>query len=75
MAGLLDRPTELQTRTEPECAACEDSGWLPKHCDGTRDVICGRTRAHLPHRFVVACDCRGMNRTYNERVQSNRRLA
>jgi len=67
--------TELQDRAETLCEACDDSGWLPKSCDGTHDVICGRPRAHLPHDFVVPCPCRGMNANYQARVERSRRLA
>ncbi len=56
-------------QVEPLCPACEDSGWMTKFCDGTHDVICGRTRKHLPHGFAVPCGCRAMNRNYQERVQ------
>ncbi len=58
-----------------KCEACEDSGWLVKFCDGTRDVICGRRRVHLAHPFAVPCPCRPMNRNYQEKVQSRRRAA
>ena len=75
MTRMMELPAELQARTEPECTGCDDSGWSYKFCDGRHDVICGRSRAHLPHDFVVECPCRPMNRTYQARVESGRRLA
>lgn len=65
----------LQDRTGPCCEACDDSGWRAKSCDGTHTVICGRRRAHLPHNFVVPCECRPMNRVYQDRVANSRRVA
>lgn len=57
-------------REEPwhvECDNCEDTGWSFHECDGTD--LCGRKNRHAPHRYVKACPCRPMNRTY-QRHQS-----
>lgn len=66
---------DYSERVDVECTGCDDSGWLPKSCAGTRDIICGRTRRHLPHDFAVPCGCRGMNRTYQARLASQGRVA
>ncbi len=55
---------DLSERVAPECEVCDDTGWQPKFCDGLHDVICGRSRKHLPHDFSVECPCRPMNRTW-----------
>lgn len=49
------------------CDLCDDTGHRRKFCDGTRDVLCGRKRAHLPHDFVEPCTCRSSNRRYLEK--------
>lgn len=52
-------------RTEPwksECTHCEDTGFEPHECPG--DVTCGRTFAHVAHRYVRLCPCRPTNRTW-----------
>jgi hypothetical protein len=70
--------TVIQPVADPSevvCDGCADSGWLPKSCDGTHDVICGRPHLHPAHDFVVPCHCRGFNRNYQARVQAAKRLA
>lgn len=66
---------DTSERVEVECPACDDSGWMTKSCDGTRDVICGRRRRHLPHSFAEPCPCRPINRTYQQKQASQRRIA
>ena len=61
-------------RTEPECHACDDSGWMVRQCGGV-DRLCGRRRTHLAHEYVIECPCRPINRTYQERLASQRRVA
>lgn len=68
-------PVDDSERVEPTCPACDDTGWQTKSCIGTHDAICGRRRRHQAHSFVVECQCRPMNRTYQERLESQRRVA
>lgn len=56
----LDVPRDTPWRFE--CQSCEDVGWVHFHCSG--DASCGRRNAHAEHDFVVPCDCRASNRTY-----------
>lgn len=49
-----------------ECPACLDSGWEAFECSGQHD--CGRRRRHLPHTYARPCNCRPMNRTYQDRA-------
>jgi len=55
-----------------ECETCGDSGWERRECTG--DQACGRRRRHLPHLYVVVCECRPINRTFQEK-QERRRAA
>ena len=55
-----------------ECPACLDSGWVEHICTG---FDCGRLRRHGRHTYVTACECRPMNRTFQERQQRSRRSA
>lgn len=66
---------DYSERIDVECIGCDDSGWLTKSCAGTHEIICGRRRKHQPHEFAVPCHCRGMNRTYQEKQASQRRIA
>lgn len=50
-----------------ECHDCGDSGHRPKFCDGDARSICGRRDEHPAHEFVVACECRPMNRRFQAR--------
>lgn len=54
-------------RTEPECFVCDDSGWRQVECRGVGVKLCGRRRDHWLHTFAVRCDCRDINRTYQEK--------
>lgn len=45
-----------------ECAACDDTGWMPFACPG--DASCGRERRHAAHSYVRVCPCRPTNRTW-----------
>lgn len=59
------RPTRDAERDpwRHECLDCEDTGWVRGlTCDG--GATCGRTRAHMPHDYTLACPCRPTNRTY-----------
>lgn len=62
-----------------ECYDCEDSGWRTVECDGEvladGKTLCRRTRRHLPHEFVKQCECRPMNRRFQEKHQRARRVA
>jgi hypothetical protein len=66
---------DYSERVDVICEGCDDSGWFPKSCAGTREIICGRTRLHLPHSFSVPCPCRGMNRNYQAKLASQGRAA
>lgn len=61
-------------RLDPECAACDDSGWIIKRCGGS-DRVCGRPQQPLEHEWADVCPCRPMNRTYQRKVESSRRVA
>lgn len=54
------------------CPICLDSGWEERVCAG---FDCARHRRHGRHTYVVPCDCRPMNRQYQERVARSRRPA
>ena len=59
-------------RDEPwheECEVCSDTGWAPHDCDGSAQ--CGRSKAHVAHRYVTVCPCRPMNRTWQRHQQSS----
>lgn len=57
-----------------ECEACGDTGWRPRLCGGT-DRLCGRRRCHAAHDYVTPCECRPINRNYQERLTNGRRVA
>lgn len=50
-----------------ECETCDDTGWEYLACDGSDQ--CGRTKAHAKHPYVVPCGCRGVNRTYQRKIE------
>lgn len=50
-----------------ECTVCDDSGWRVVECAGRGVKLCGRPRIHAPHEFVKPCECRAMNRTYQQK--------
>lgn len=61
-----------------ECSACDDTGWRVVDCDGVSHAIgapCGRRRRHLPHEFVKKCECRPMNRRFQEKFATQQRVA
>lgn len=58
------------------CEACSDTGWQTQHCLGVdQQAICGRRRRHYPHSFAVPCPCRPINRNYQDRLVTQRRVA
>jgi len=62
-------------RVEPECAMCSDTGWRLVECAGDGVKLCGRRRQHAPHEFAKPCECRPINRTYQEKQRGMRRVA
>lgn len=56
-----------------ECATCDDTGWEPLECAGTRQ--CGRDKEHQAHSYVVPCACRANNHTYQRRRAEQRERA
>lgn len=60
-----------------ECSLCSDTGWRISSCDGDGPKVtrCGRRRRHLPHDFATPCECRPINRHYQEKQGSYQRVA
>lgn len=65
---------DASDRIEPECPACDDSGWIIRRCGG-HERVCGRARSHHPHDWADPCPCRPMNRTYQSKVENQKRVA
>lgn len=57
-----------------ECSQCSDTGFRVCQCGGY-DKLCGRRRVHAAHEFARVCECRPMNRNYQDKVASQRRVA
>lgn len=49
-----------------ECAECSDTGFRVSPCGGD-DKLCGRRRLHAAHEFARVCECRPINRTFQEK--------
>lgn len=69
-AGIQDHTGRVW---HAECATCDDTGWEPLTCAGSRQ--CGREQEHAAHDYVVPCPCRETNRTYQRRRAEQREFA
>lgn len=66
-------PSSANRVWQAECQTCDDTGWEPLECSGSRQ--CGREKEHQAHSYVVPCACRQSNHTYQRRRAEQRERA